>query len=74
MPLAHIDGQAHAAGRVIATAEFFRDLDAAGLIVAADVVAGNHAHADAARHLRLGVGRVFACRPAGVGGIHGPVG
>ena len=45
IPLAHIDGQAHAAGRVIATPEIFRDLDAAGLIVAADVISGNHAHA-----------------------------
>ena len=64
IPLAHIDGQAQAAGRVIAAAEFFRELDTAGLIVAADVVAGNHAHAHAAMHLRLPVSRVVACRLA----------
>ena len=64
MPLAHIDGQAHAAGWVIATAEIFPDLDSAGLIVAAEVVAGNYAHANAAVYLRLRVGRFVARRPA----------
>src|SRR5690348_5741988 len=50
---------------MVAVAEVLADTDCAGLVVAAGVVAGHHAHAHAAVHLCLVVGGVVAALQAG---------
>lgn len=55
------DGKTDPAGGMIATACCLGDVERAALVIAADVVAGNHAHADVAVNLRLAVIGVVAC-------------
>ena len=51
----HTDGKTHASGGVVTTSGCFGDVERAGLVVAADVIAGNNTHADVAMNLWLAI-------------------